>query len=100
MFCEWKYRPCQPGMRSITGRLFVSRKGIALGRLLLLQNEDRAKLVEDRLGHFPCGVPLELDSDAGNVGELEGGAALRIQFVIRLSGNADDERVLASKRDF
>ncbi len=28
MFFEWKYRPCQPGKRSMTGRLFVSRKGM------------------------------------------------------------------------
>ena len=73
---------------------------VASGRLFLPQNNDRAELVEGSFGHFPRRVPFELEGDAGNVGKLEGGAALRIQFVIGLSGNAHDERVLSAKRHF
>ncbi len=48
MFCEWEYRPFQPGKRSITGRPFVSRKAIGPAENPLTPKASRSR---HRLGN-------------------------------------------------
>ena len=52
-------------------------------------------MVQDGLGDFARRALFELEGYALHLGELEFGAAFRLQLVIGLSGNTDDEGVFS-----